>query len=802
MLDQVNATSKTIPRPKVPDGMPAVHPKLGPPSARYVYTDETGEPSVVVYRFDNSDNSANSPSKEFRPYDLARREWKAPDVRPLYRLDALKENDGPVVIVEGEKCADALNDLGILAITAFGGCNGVGKTDFAPLRNRDVIIWPDNDEPGFSYRDKVAFALAKEKAATVRVVDLDHLTLPKAPPKVSGGILDTLGNVFRKSPPTYTLRNVSDSSPRTYTLPKGWDVADAIADGFDRTRIRDFLKASIPYTYTGNAFKGDDSFKGKDAPIREGSFKGDDSFKGKDAPIREGSFKGIDLFKDKPVHENGDNPLKLKEWGEPDMSVLNPRRKPPEFPLSLFGPFWSKWIVSEAEGCSAPPDYIGMTLLTATSALIGCSRRISPWNKWKEPLMLWTALVGDPSSNKSPALDTVLNILRKIEVEGVDDLKEKLRAFEAEVLAAQCIRQDWEKDLKEIVKAGGARPSLPANAVEPNKPERPRIFVSDTTPEALARLLSHNEKGLLTVRDELAGWLGSFDRYTGGKGGDRAFWLEAFGGRPYTIDRARNGGESITIPYLAASIIGGIQPDKLQSLLLKGDDDGLTARLLYIWPDKVPLKRPQDSHDSPEAEQALRWLNSLKLVSTDENGTHPAICKLTEEATNDFQDWRVKHANAQPEGPLAGWWGKMPGVCLRLALCFDYLDRATTSREESYQVGPWAIEAAATLIDQYLKPMAARTYGDASLPQAERNAATLAKKIVKEGWERINTRELQRKVRLPGMKSAPEIREAIGVLIDADWLSPDATREGDTQGRALNNFAINPDISLRQDRAA
>ena len=216
MLDQISESYTAIPRAQMPDNAPTVHPKLGEPSARYTYTDETGKPSVVVYRFDNSDNSANSPLKEFRPFDLNRQKWKAPDLRPLYRLDALGEFDGPVVIVEGEKCADALNDLGILATTAFGGSNGVGKTDFSPLRNRDVIIWPDNDEPGLSYRDKVAVSLAKENAATIRVVDLHHLSLAKGPPKVSVGLLDTLGNVFRKSPGTDTLRNVS--CPSSYKL--------------------------------------------------------------------------------------------------------------------------------------------------------------------------------------------------------------------------------------------------------------------------------------------------------------------------------------------------------------------------------------------------------------------------------------------------------------------------------------------------------------------------------------------------------------------------------------------------------
>jgi len=778
--DQLPYTA--ILRLELPEGAPLVHHELGKPSAFYVYTDEAAIPSVVVYRFDNSDNSAKSAAKEFRPYDLIGQKWKAPEVRPLYRLDAIRHTSGAVVVVEGEKCADALNDLGILATTAFGGCNGVGKTDFSPLRGRYVILWPDNDEPGLSYREKVAIALAKENAASVRAVDLDSLSLAKETPKVSGGILDTLGNVFGKSSPTYTLRNVFDGSPRTYTSRKGWDAADAIAEGWTRKRIRGFLHESVPYTYTGNAFKDDDAFKGKSGPI------GDDA------------FKGMDLFKDKPVY--GDGTAKPKEWGVPDMSVLNPRRKPPEFPIGLFRPFWSKWIAEKADGCSAPNDYVAMTLLCAASSLIGCSRKISPWPSWSEPPMLWVALVGDPSSNKSPALDPVFNIIRKIEKEGAEALKEKNREYEAELLAAQCHRQDWEKALKEATKSGGALPPMPMEATEPNRPERPRIFISDTTPEALARLLSHNEKGLLTVRDELAGWMGSFDRYSGGKGGDRAFWLESYGGRPYTIDRARNGGEAITIPHLAASIIGGIQPDKLQSLLLKGDDDGLTARLLYIWPDKVPLKRPQDSAESPKAEQALRWLNSLQLVSTDDNRTQAAICKLTDKAADQFQDWRVNHANAQPEGPLAGWWGKMPGLCLRLALCFDYLDRATTSREESYQIEPWAIEAASTLIDEYLKPMAARAYGDASLPQAERNAATLAKWIRRERPERFKVRDLYRRVRLPGLMQAADAKEAVEVLVELDWLRPAPNRVGETKGKQSGEFEVNPEVLINLERAA
>jgi hypothetical protein len=100
---------------------------------------------------------------------------------------------------------------------------------------------------------------------------------------------------------------------------------------------------------------------------------------------------------------------------------------------------------------------------------------------------------------------------------------------------------------------------------------------------------------------------------------------------------------------------------------------------------------------------------------------------LDDDAANLFADWREKNSDDQSDGPLAGWCGKMPGVCLRLALNLEYLWLATTTRQETFTVTVPAIEAATLMIDQYFKPMAARAYGDASLPQADRNAATLAR---------------------------------------------------------------------------
>ena len=88
------------------------------------------------------------------------------------------------------------------------------------------------------------------------------------------------------------------------------------------------------------------------------------------------------------------------------------------------------------------------------------------------------------------------------------------------------------------------------------------------------------------MRDELAGWLLGMNRFNAGA---RAFWLEAYGGRPYSLDRIKSAGR-IYVPRLAVAWHGGVQPSRLTKLLTDGDD-GLLARFLWFWPESVPFRR-------------------------------------------------------------------------------------------------------------------------------------------------------------------------------------------------------------------
>ncbi|HEY1243252.1 MAG TPA: toprim domain-containing protein [Hyphomicrobiaceae bacterium] len=96
--------------------------------------------------------------------------------------------DEPVFWCEGEKDAEALRDLGLVAVTTSCGAHSFnpGKLDISDFRDRRIVLVPDNDEPGRMYADRVAGWLRKAGAK------VDVITLPGLPLK--GDVSDWLAN--------------------------------------------------------------------------------------------------------------------------------------------------------------------------------------------------------------------------------------------------------------------------------------------------------------------------------------------------------------------------------------------------------------------------------------------------------------------------------------------------------------------------------------------------------------------------------------------------------------------------------
>jgi hypothetical protein len=482
-------------------------------------------------------------------------------------------------------------------------------------------------------------------------------------------------------------------------------------------------------------------------------------------------------------------------WPTPDLSILNEgRREPPVLNLDPFGPHCHNWLLSAADDRGAPVDYVATGLLTVASALLGNVRWVTPWGSWTEPPIVWMAQVGFPSSGKSPGQDAVREPLNHLEAGMADGYPDLIREWRTRKEEAKVRRDTWEDMVSEAVKKNLAVPPMPGNAVEPDKPQCPRVTIIDATPEAVAMLASVQPRGLLSHRDELAGMLGGFDRYNG-NGGERAFWLEAYGGRKYVVDRKKED-QPLIIQRLSIAILGGLQPDRLSSLLLSGDDDGLASRFLYAWPDPVQPTRPTGTVDGSIMRGMMSRLASLPMA-VDENGVPcPRTIPLTDEAAETFHNWRLDHTKEMTGGMIGGHFGKMPGLVLRLSLILEFLWWASDPNDspEPETISLRAVAYAADLIEDYFKPMALRCFADATMPERERNAATVARWIVKERPDVVNVRQMYRVERLPGLKEPTKVQQAFNELEDAGWIIKKPSRDGDRPGRQKADYRVNPKI--------
>lgn len=124
---------------------------------------------------------------------------------PLYCHEKIKEVDN-VLIVEGEKCVDMFNSIGIanwVAVTSWGGSNNYYKSDWSSLVNKNVFIWRDNDSPGLKYEANVISSIVNlDVAIDIRIVQVDDLGLEDGEDivdfseKITAPLLESVENVL------------------------------------------------------------------------------------------------------------------------------------------------------------------------------------------------------------------------------------------------------------------------------------------------------------------------------------------------------------------------------------------------------------------------------------------------------------------------------------------------------------------------------------------------------------------------------------------------------------------------------
>ena len=127
-------------------------------------------------------------SKSFTPmsYDPEKKTWVSkawPSDRPLFREETIKGNDKKIIIAEGEKAVveaeKKIEFTDYLKLCWSGGSNQVHKTNFEALKDREVILWPDNDEAGLKAMTEVALTLLEKEITDKIKIIKPYENLPK-----------------------------------------------------------------------------------------------------------------------------------------------------------------------------------------------------------------------------------------------------------------------------------------------------------------------------------------------------------------------------------------------------------------------------------------------------------------------------------------------------------------------------------------------------------------------------------------------------------------------------------------------
>jgi hypothetical protein len=330
-----------------------------------------------------------------------------------------------------------------------------------------------------------------------------------------------------------------------------------------------------------------------------------------------------------------------------------------------------------------------------------------------------------------------------------------------------------------------------------------RYLTQDSTVEKLGELLQENPRGLLVLRDELAGWLRTLERP--GREGEREFYLEAWNGTGgFTFDRIARG--TVHIDALTLTILGAIQPGKLEKYLNEaiaggGGADGLLQRFqLVVYPDHVGEYKHVDRFPDSAARQqvnsifeALDTLDLAELGLDAQEGEIPAL-HFSPEAQELFDawrtelEWRLRSGELDHKPAFASHLAKYRSLMPSLALIFHLVAVA-----DSAASGPVSLEAAqlAAAWCDYLEAHALKLYA----PEVSRHikAAQLLAQHIEDGDiadGKLTVRDLYRRG-WEGLDDRETVLSGLEVLAEHNWVR---IEEKVTGGRPTQAVRLHPEL--------
>ncbi len=330
------------------------------------------------------------------------------------------------------------------------------------------------------------------------------------------------------------------------------------------------------------------------------------------------------------------------------------------------------------------------SLLTSISSLhkVGTELILHKNLDFSVPPTLYSAIVAESGSKKSPIFRaTAKSPLNRLREQWHQEHQERLQEYIQELLA-------WEQENNHLKK--GQKPDTP-KPTEPTPP--PPFYVTDATGEGLkTQAQKAPDKALFLLVDELAGYLGSQDKYFGGRGSDKQDLLSYYDGTGATVLRA--GGIKVDVPQIYLSILGTIQPDVIKKIMGNTKDvDGTWARWLFVHQPNIPTTLPDDVPCGVDCTEVVTsyFEKVFDLPTTIYRLSREAF-KLYQPFYNRLEQLRVSHSTPG----LRAVYAKAEGLVGRLALNLHVLHELAEGHPPSEVIPLARMEQAIALMKFYI----------------------------------------------------------------------------------------------------
>jgi Protein of unknown function (DUF3987)/Bifunctional DNA primase/polymerase, N-terminal/Primase C terminal 2 (PriCT-2) len=472
-----------------------------------------------------------------------------------------------------------------------------------------------------------------------------------------------------------------------------------------------------------------------------------------------------DAFDDLPPGDEDDE-------DEPPLDLWN-AIDTPELPVGLLPARVETFVRANARAIGADSGGLAGASIAALAAATPDSVKLqvqARGRKWLIAARIWMALVGDPSTKKTPIMDAALAALRAKDME-------RRRRYAA---------------LKALWDALSKKEKAEALAARRGPPDHNRLIINDTTAEAAGEILTTSPNGVIGVYDELSGWFGQMERY--GKSGqglsERGFWLQARNGGPHSIDRIIRGTNYI--PNLSITLIGGIQPEPMRKVAGNSSDDGLIQRLTPIM--LHPAELTDDSVDTEEADKDFAALIDALIDLTPtvrplkfDQGAQTIRRELEIEHHERMRSWEPINKK------MSSAFGKQDGYFAELCVIWHCAENAGQDPLPTV-VAEDTARRAATFMRDFLRPHLVAFYrGLLDLSDEHDRLRAIAGYILTHKPDKMNSREVQKAVRSMRNLGSRDVTSIMEQLVAFGWLF----RRPPPRYGALPVWKINPAVHVQ-----